>query len=85
MKKSNPHLKAAFLEVVDNQLADNDPPETRETLNRLMKKGISEGDAKIYIAQVASLEMFDILKHQKEFNLNRYIKNLNRLPKEPKL
>ena len=34
MEKSNPHLHAAFMEVVDNQIAGNDPPETRETLNR---------------------------------------------------
>ena len=25
----NPYLKATLLEVVDNQLNDNDPPETR--------------------------------------------------------
>jgi hypothetical protein len=30
---SKPRLKAAFLEVVDNQLKANDPPETRETLD----------------------------------------------------
>ena len=34
MGKSNPYLNAAFMEVVDNQIAGNDPPETRETLNR---------------------------------------------------
>ncbi len=85
MENHNPHLKAAFIEVVDNQLADNDPPETQQTLDRLMSQGISEEDAKLYIAQAVSVEVFDTLKHQKEFNLNRYLKNLKRLPKEPKL
>jgi len=28
-EKTNPRLRAAFLEVVDNQLRDNNPPETR--------------------------------------------------------
>ena len=30
-KQGNPHLKAAILEVVENQMRDNDPPETRQT------------------------------------------------------
>ncbi len=84
MEKHNPHLKAAFLETVENQLADNDPPETRETLDRLISEGITEEDAKLYIAQAVCLEVFDIMKHQKEFNQKRYLKNLKRLPKEPK-
>jgi len=32
----NPQLKATILEVVSNQLRANDPPETRETLDRLV-------------------------------------------------
>ncbi len=84
MEDYNPHLKAAFLETVENQLADNDPPETQETLNRLIAEGISEGDSKLFIAQAVCVEVFDIMKHQKEFNLDRYLKNLKRLPDEPK-
>ena len=85
MNDSNPYLNAAFLETVENQLADNDPPETQETLDRLMKQGISEEDAMLYIAQAITIEVFDTMKHQHEFNLDRYLKNLKRLPKEPKL
>lgn len=85
MNESNPHLKEAFLETVENQLADNDPPETKETLDRLVKQGISEDDAKLYIAQAVCVEVFDVMKHQKEFNKERYLKNLERLPEEPEL
>jgi hypothetical protein len=85
MEEHNPQLKAAVLEVVDNQLTDNDPPETKETLTRLIKKGMTEEDAKIYIGQAVSIEIFDILKHQNEFNTDRYLKNLKQLPNEPKL
>lgn len=85
MKDHKPHLKAAFLETVENQLTENDPPETRETLDRLIAQGMSEDDAKIYIAQAVSVEIFDILKHQREFNLDRYLKNLKQLPNEPEL
>ena len=79
----NPHLRAAFLEVVDNQLRSNDPPETSETLNRLLAQGISEEDAKLYIAQAICVETFDILKHNRPFNRQRYIENLRRLPAPP--
>ncbi|WP_300455417.1 hypothetical protein [Desulfobacula sp.] len=83
MEDYNPHLKAAFLETLENQLADNDPPETKETLDRLIAEGISEDDSKLLIAQAICVEVFDIMKHQKEFNLDRYLKNLKRLPDEP--
>jgi hypothetical protein len=84
MKESNPYLKAAFLETVENQLADNDPPETRETFDRLVEQGITEADAKIYIAQALCIEVFDIMYAKKEYNMERYLKNLKGLPKEPK-
>ncbi len=83
-QKANPRLKAAFLQVVDNQLRANDPPETRETFNRLVAQGISESDAKLYIAQVVSAETFDMLKHKRPFNRQRYVKNLTRLPEPPR-
>jgi hypothetical protein len=83
VEESNPRLKAAFLEVVENQLRDNEPPQTRETLNRLMADGVSKDDAKIYIAQAVCVEVWDTLRNQKAFDLQRYVRNLKNLPKEP--
>jgi predicted nucleic-acid-binding protein len=79
----NPHLRAAFLEVVDNQLMANDPPETRATFDRLVAQGIPEKDAKLYIAQAVCVETYTILKHRKPFNQQRYVANLQRLPQPP--
>jgi predicted nucleic-acid-binding protein len=73
-----------FLDVVDNQLKANDPPETRQTLDRLIAQGISQEDAKIYIAQAVCLEVFNVQKHNKPSAQTRYIKNLQRLPEETK-
>jgi uncharacterized protein YoaH (UPF0181 family) len=84
MKKSNPYVQAAYLEAVDNQLRNNDPPETRETFDRLIAEGFSSGDAKLMIAQVICYESYYILKHQEKFNLKRFVQNLKRLPEEPK-
>lgn len=82
-EESNPRLRASFLEVVDNQLKANDPPETRQTLDRLIAQGISREDAKIYIAQAVCLEVFNVLKHNKPSDQTRYTRNLQRLPEEP--
>jgi hypothetical protein len=83
-EKTNPVLYAASMEVVENQLRDNDPPETRATYNRLKSEGFSELDAKKLIARAIVAETFWIMKKKEMFNLNRFIKNLNRLPAEPK-
>ena len=79
----NPYLRATFLEIVKNQLKANDPPETKETFNRLVAQGLSEEDAKVCIAQAVCVETFDMLKYKRPFNLKRYVKNLQRLPKPP--
>lgn len=80
----NPILRAQFLAVVENQLTANDPPETRETFDRLVSAGISEEDAKIYIAQAVCVEVLCILKQRRPFNLKRYVTNLKRLPEMPR-
>jgi hypothetical protein len=84
MDDTNPYLKAAFMEVVDNQIASNDPPETRETLHRLKSEGISEEDARLYIGQAVCIEVWDIMKNKREFNRGRFVRNLKNLPEEPK-
>lgn len=83
MEKTNPELKAAIIEAVDNQLNSGDPPEARQTFNRLIGEGISEKEAKIYIGQAIAIEIFNAMKHGESFNPGRYCKNLARLPEEP--
>ncbi len=72
------------MEVVENQLETNEPPETRLTLKRLIEQEISEEDAKLLIAQAVTVEIYKILKNKEEFDSERFVKNLKRLPKEPK-
>ena len=83
MEKTNPMLKQAILEVVDNQLRDLDPPETKETYDRLMADGTSDQEARRLIGCVVSSEIFDVLKKQQPFDRDRFIKGLNKLPKLP--
>ena len=79
----NKILKTEILQVVENQIRDNNPPETRQTYDRLLALGISESDAKIYIGQCITMEIFNIMKHQQPFDEKRFVKNLLKLPEEP--
>jgi hypothetical protein len=82
-ERSNPHLQAAIIEVVENQLRNDDPPQTRQTFKRLIEAGHSEKEAKRLIACVVSAEIFDVLKKNEPFNLDRFVKGLNKLPTMP--
>ena len=82
--QKNPHPRAAFLEVVDNQLRDNNPPDTKETLKRLMAEGHSAEDAKDLIAQGVAVEAYMVMKTKTAFNRERFERNLTTLPEEAK-
>ncbi|MBI5715703.1 MAG: hypothetical protein HZC38_20075 [Chloroflexi bacterium] len=77
MTKPNP----AMLEVVENQLRDGTPPETKQTLDRLIKEGHSEEEAKRLIATVVASEIFGVFKNKRPYDQARYIAALQRLPK----
>ena len=76
----NPVLKAMILEVVENQMREGDPPETKQTYERLISEGHSETNAKRLVGCVVASEMFDIFKNQAAFNPERFVKALNDLP-----
>ena len=76
-------MRKIFLEIIDNQIRDNNPPETKETLDRLISEGISEKEAKDLIGCVVISEIFDVLKNKEEFNEERYIAALDKLPDQP--
>jgi hypothetical protein len=81
-EKHNPLLKALFLETVDAQLRNNDPPETRETFDRLRANGIGEKDAKVLIASAVAVETYQIMKSGTPFNHERFVRNLKQLPNQ---
>jgi len=71
------------MEAVENQLRDNNPPQTRQTFKRLIDAGHSEKEAKRLIGCVVSAEIFDVLKKNEPFNLDRFVSGLNNLPTMP--
>ena len=81
--ETNEILREQIFEIIKNQLRDNDPPETKTTYDRLIKKGFDDFQARQMIGQCLAVELFDVMKFGKPYNNERYIKNLKALPKEP--
>ncbi|ALC16508.1 hypothetical protein DSOUD_1730 [Desulfuromonas soudanensis] len=78
--KSNPRLNAAILEVVQNQIESNDPPETSQTLHRLMAEGYSPVEAKALVGSVVAAEVYYVMKEGTPFDINRFVAALHKLP-----
>ncbi len=81
--KTNPYLHDAIMSIVENQLSENNPVETRETLDRLMLEGWSEENSLKLIGQCVVVELFGVMKYKAKFNEKRFIRNLKNLPKTP--
>ena len=83
MNESKKRRRRMILEVVENQIRDKDPPETRQTLKRLIKEGFSREEAVELIGAVVVNEIYNVLKQEKSFNRKRFVAALRQLPKLP--
>ena len=79
----NPMVQAALYDVLDTQLRDADPPETRKTLERLRGEGVEEAEARRLIACVIAAEIFAVMKSKKSFDRERFVGRLETLPEMP--
>lgn len=85
MNMNDPRGKALGKElkgVILKQIKKNDPPCSRTTYNRLMVEVGDEDEVIRMMACVLSTELYQILKEQRVFDLDRYERLLNRLPDE---
>ena len=73
----------AIIQVIESQITTNDPPETKQTLERLIAEGFSTKEATKLIGNVVIAEVFDVMAEEKPFDMNRYIAALSRLPELP--
>lgn len=58
--KLNEILRKEILQVVENQINSNNPPETKQSFDRLVKSGIGRKGAKKLIGQCLAVEIFNI-------------------------
>lgn len=80
---SKEHLRDAVFEVVENQIEDNAPPETKETYDRLISEGFPRDEVMRLIGSVVVLEIFEVLKKGRVYDEEKYVKALQALPKLP--
>ncbi len=80
---ADPVLNAALLEIVDNQLADGKPPETRQTFDRLVRDGYSPDEARGLIGCVVISEISEVMRREEEYDEARFVAALHRLPRLP--
>ncbi|HSR36812.1 MAG TPA: hypothetical protein VLL73_06480 [Desulfurivibrionaceae bacterium] len=76
-------LQQAINTVIEQQLADNDPPEMRRTLERLISGGLAEPEARALIGHVVVEELLQVIAAGKPFDPARYVGRLQRLPERP--
>jgi len=81
--EKNLKLRNEIFKIIENQIGANDPPETLKTFKRLKDQGFNDFEVKQLIGQCVAVEIYNVMKFKKPFNKERYIKNLNNLPKEP--
>lgn len=77
--EENPRIKAAILQVIQNQIDSNDPPETKQTLDRLIGEGYSDEAARELLGTVVVSEVFEVMNEGKPFDMKRYVAALNSL------
>ena len=76
-------VRAALREAIQNQIAANDPAETKETFNRLIAAGFGKEDVWRLLSAVLAVELAAILREGRPFNLDAYVKALKALPDLP--
>ena len=82
-KTEDQRLREAILEVINNQMRDNDPPETKQAFLRLQKEGFSKEETLKLIGCVVASEVFTVLKENRPYDNKKYISALRALPKLP--
>ena len=78
------HLRAHLLihEMVEKQLAEDDPPEVSRVLHRLLANGLSRHEAVHAIGTVVAREALSMLKQGRPLDKKVYVRELQSLTVE---
>ena len=77
--EGNEHLQHTILEIVKNQIKDKTPPDTKKTLNHLLKIGYTRKEALNLIGGVVLAEIYDMLKAGKPYDEVKFTNALKKL------
>jgi hypothetical protein len=78
--RAPPQVLAALREILENQIAANDPPETGATLVQLRRTGIPEETAWQMLSAVLLQEMSLMVSAGRLFDRDGYVAALHHLP-----
>ena len=76
---TNPHLKREIIAVVERQLQDGDPPETRHTFDRLVAAGHSRRRAVELIGTALLEEIRWMMREHRDFDREHFSSLLDRV------
>ncbi|MEW5871721.1 MAG: DUF1841 family protein [Chloroflexota bacterium] len=75
----NPILHVHFHHIVENQIAQKNPPAVAQVIKTLLGKGLSRHEAIHIVAGVAAEETFAIVQQSRPFDEAAYVRKLRRL------
>ena len=75
----NPRLQKLVFEVIENQIRDGTPPETKATWNRLKSAGYSDLQIKKMIGGVFIQHLYHVMKDLAPMDTEKYVQDLERL------
>ncbi|MGE5615424.1 MAG: hypothetical protein ACM3X5_00770 [Bacillota bacterium] len=73
-------VRDGFLSSIVNQISTNDPPEARQTYDRLRADGRTDTEALQLMGLVLKNEMQKMISESRGFSNERYISLLEKLP-----
>lgn len=75
----NPRLQKLIFEIVENQVRDNDPPETKAAWDRLKAAGYTDLQIKKKIGGVCVEHLYYVMKDKVPMDLEKYKRDLEGL------
>ena len=75
----NPRLQKLVFEVIENQIRDGNPPETKATWDRLKSAGYSDLQIKKMIGGVFVQHLYHVMKDCVPMDTEKYVQDLERL------
>ncbi len=70
-------------ECIAKQIENNEPPETRQTFERLKREGHTADQAHRLLSTAVMVELYHVVYDREAFNMGRFKWNLAHLPREP--
>ena len=83
MEKVNRRAGELIIQAIKNQIRQNDPPETKETFDRLRREGYPKEEVYRMLGCVMTSEIYEVMKHERVFDRDLYVRRLQALPKLP--